>query len=261
MTQQLTRQDPSTWVERLARFGYAAKGVVYGIVGLLAAQAAFGAGGKTTDTEGALQIILNQPFGKFLLAAIALGLLGYALWRFVQAIKDPENKGTNAKGIFQRLGYAINGFIYAGLAVSAVQLILGSGGGGGKSTQDWTARLLSQPFGQWLVGTVGAFIIGMGFYQFYRAFTAKFRQEMDLHQLSETEKKWVIGISRFGTAARGVVFCAIGFFLTQAAQNNNPNEARGLGEALQALSGQPFGKWILGIVALGLIAYSIRVVG
>lgn len=261
MTQQLTRQDPSTWVERLARFGYAAKGVVYGIVGLLAAQAAFGAGGKTTDTEGALQTVLTQPFGKFLLAAIALGLLGYALWRFVEAIKDPEHKGTNAKGIFQRLGYAINGFIYAGLAFSAVQLILGTGGGGGgNATQDGTAALLSQPFGQWLVGTVGAFIIGMGFYQFYRAFTAKFRQEMDLHQLSETEKKWVLGISGFGTAARGVVFCAIGFFLIQAARNNNPNEARGLGEALQALSQQPFGKWILGIVALGLIAYSIYMV-
>ncbi|AFY90515.1 MULTISPECIES: DUF1206 domain-containing protein [Chroococcidiopsis] len=261
MTQQLTRQDPSTWVERLARFGYAAKGVVYGIVGLLAAQAAFGAGGKTTDTEGALQTVLTQPFGKFLLAAIALGLLGYALWRFVQAIKDPEHKGTNAKGIFQRLGYAINGFIYAGLAFTAIQLVAGTGGGsGGNATQDWTARLLSQPFGQWLVGTVGAFIIGMGFYQFYRAFKAKFRQEMDLHQLSETEKKWVLGISGFGTAARGVVFCAIGFFLIQAARNNNPNEARGLGEALQVLSQQPFGKWILGIVALGLIAYSIYMV-
>jgi len=260
MTQQLTRQDASTWVERLARFGYAAKGVVYGIVGLLAAQAAFGAGGKTTDTKGALQTVLIQPFGKFLLAAIALGLIGYALWRFVQAIKDPERKGTNVKGIIRRLGYAVNGFIYAGLAFSAVRLIVGAGSGNSNSTEDWTARLLSQPFGQWLVGTVGAFVIGMGFYQFYRAFKVKFRKEMDLHQLSETEEKWVLGISGLGTAARGVVFCAIGFFLIQAARNNNPNEARGLGEALQALSQQPFGKWILGIVALGLIAYSIYMV-
>ncbi len=259
MTQQLTKK-PSVWVERLARFGYAAKGVVYSIVGLLAAQAALGTGGRTTDTQGALQAILTQPFGKFLLAVVAIGLLGYVLWRFVQAIKDPENKGTDAKGILQRIGYGISGIIYAGLALSAIQLILGLGGGNNNSTEDWTARLLSQPFGQWLVGTIGAFIIGMGFYQFYKAFAAKFRQKLNLTELSNTEQKWVIGISRFGLAARGVVFCLIGFFLTQAARQSDASEAGGLGEALQVLQQQPYGPWLLGIVAFGLIAYGIYMV-
>ncbi len=259
MARQLA-QKPSLWVERLARLGYAAKGVVYGIVGLLAAQAAFGAGGKTTDTRGALQEIVAQPFGKFLLAVVALGLVGYVLWRFVQAIKDPENKGTDSKGILQRIGYGISGVIYAGLAISAVRIILGAAGGNSNSTQDWTARLLSQPFGQWLVGTVGAFIIGLGFYQFYKAFTAKFRKELNLTQLSDTEHKWVLGISGFGLAARGIVFCVIGFFLIQAARQSDASEARGLGEALQALAQQPYGPWVLGIVALGLVAYGIYMV-
>ncbi len=130
---------PSSWIERLARFGYAAKGVVYVIVGILSAQAAFGAGGKTTDTQGALEAIVAQPFGKVLLSLTGIGLLGYVLWRFVEAIKDPENKGNQAKGIFQRLGYGISGVIYASLALSAFQIVLGSGGGGGTSKQDWTA--------------------------------------------------------------------------------------------------------------------------
>jgi type IV secretory pathway VirB2 component (pilin) len=260
MAQQLTQQ-PSLWVERLARFGYAAKGTVYGIVGLLAAQAAFGTGGKTTDTQGALQTIVRQPFGKILLGLVAIGLIGYVLWRFVQAIKDPENKGTDAKGLTQRLGYAISGSIYAGLAFSAVRLVLGSGGGGNSnSTEDWTARLLAQPFGQWLVGTVGAFIIGLGFYQFYLAYSAKFRKELNLTQLSNTEQKWVVGIGRLGLAARGIVFCVIGFFLIQAARQSDPSQARGLGEALQALAQQPYGPWILGIVAVGLVAYGIYMV-
>ena len=152
---------------------------IYGIVGFLAAQAALSSGGKTTDTQGALETLVTQPFGKFLLSLVAIGLIGYVLWRFVQAIKDPENKGTDAKGLAQRLGYAVNGLIYTGLALSAVQLVLGSGGGGNSdSTEDWTARLLSQPFGQWLVGTVGAFVIGLGFYQFYQAYSAKFRKEL-----------------------------------------------------------------------------------
>ena len=259
MTQQLTK-NPSLWVERLARFGYAAKGVVYGIVGLLAAQAAFGTGGKTTDTKGALQEIVTQPFGKVLLGVVAIGLFGYVLWQFVQAIKDPEHKGRDTKGILQRIGYAISGIIYAGLALSAVRIILGSASGNSNSTQDWTARLLSQPFGQWLVGTVGAFIIGLGFYQFYKAFTTKFRKEFNLSELSDAEQKWVKAICRFGLAARGVVFCLIGFFLIQAARKSDAGEAGGLGEALETLREQPYGAWLLGIVALGLIAYGIYMV-
>lgn len=260
MTQQLTNH-PSLWIERLARWGYASKGVVYGIVGLLAAQAAFGSGGRTTDTQGALQAIVNQPFGKFLLALVAIGLIGYVIWRFVQAIKDPENKGTDAKGLAQRVGYAVNGLIYAGLALSAVQIVLGSGGGGNSnSTQDGTARLLSQPFGQWLVGTVGAFIIGLGFYQFYQAFSGKFRRELNLTELSDTQRKLVMGICRFGLLARGIVFCIIGWFLIQAGIQYDASEAGGLDEALQTLAQQPYGPWFLGIVALGLVAYGIYLV-
>ncbi len=245
------------WVEKLARFGYAAKGIVYAIVGLLAAQAAFGTGGRTTDARGALQTIVTQPFGQFLLALVAIGLLGYALWRFVQAFADPEHKGSDAKGIFQRIGSAISGFIYAGLALSAVQIIAGSGGGGGNSTKDWTARLMSQPFGRWLVGIVGALTIGFGFYQLYKAFSRKFRRKLKLHEMSHSEEKWATRLGIFGLAARGIVFGITGIFLMQAARQSDPNQARGLGGALAALEQQPYGPWLLGIVALGLIAYGI----
>lgn len=256
--EQTARQmaaDP--WVERLARFGIASKGIVYAIVGVLAAQAAFGAGGKTTDTKGALATIVTQPFGKFLLTLVAIGLLGYVLWRFIQAFLDPERKGTNAKGLFQRLGYFISGAIYAGLALTATRLILGSGGGGGNSTSDWTARLLAQPFGQWLVGTLGAIVIGMGFHQFYKAYSAKFRQDLKWQEMSDAERTWATRAGRFGHAARGVVFSIIGFFLIQAARQSDPNQARGLGGALAALAQQPYGPWILAVVAIGLVAYGI----
>ncbi|MBD2335570.1 DUF1206 domain-containing protein [Calothrix sp. FACHB-156] len=260
MTQHLMDR-PSLWVERLGRFGYASKGVVYAIVGLLAAQVAFGTGGRTTDTKGALQTLVEQPFGQILLALVAIGLIGYVLWRFVEAIKDPEHKGNDAKGLAQRIGYAINGFIYVGLASSAVKILLGSGGSGNSnSTQDWTARLLSQPFGQWLVGTGGAFVIGLGFYQFYKAYSTKFQKEFNLNQLSNKERKWVIGICRFGLVARGIVFCIIGWFFIQAATQSNAQAAGGLDEALQTLAQQPYGPWLLGFVALGLIAYGIYMV-
>jgi hypothetical protein len=247
------------WVERLARLGYLAKGIVYAIVGVLAVQAAFGAGGQTTDTKGALGAIAAQPFGKFLLALLTVGLIGYVVWRFVQAVQDPEHKGDDAKGWATRLGYAVSGLIYASLAFTAIGLIRGSGGGGGgNSEQDWTARLLAQPFGQWLVGLVGAFVIGLGFYQLYQAYKAKFRKQMKLQEMSPTEETWATRIGRFGLGARGVVFCIIGFFLLQAARQSDASEVRGLDGALQSLAQQPYGPWLLGIVALGLVAYGIH---
>lgn len=243
------------WVERLARLGFAAKGIVYALVGLLAAQAAFGSGGQKTDAQGALRTIVTQPFGQILLSLVAIGLLGYALWRFVEAAADPEHKGSDAKGILQRCSYVGNGLIYAGLALTAARIVLGSNGSSGNASRDWTARLLAQPFGQWLVGTVGALVIGLGVYQFYAAYKAKFRQKLKLDEMSNAEQAWTVRIGRLGLAARGVVFAVIGFFLIQAARQSNPNQARGLGGALESLEQQPYGSWLLGTVALGLIAY------
>jgi hypothetical protein len=257
--QQPARQAAAQpWVEQLARCGYAAKGIVYLIVGLLAAQAAFTTGGKTTDTNGALETILDQPFGKFLLALVAIGLIGYALWRIVQTVFDPEHAGEamKAKQIVQRLGYAFSASAYIGLALTAVKLIMGTGNGNSSATQDWTARLIAQPWGRGLVCLAGLVVIGVGLSYLYQAYKADFQRDFQRHQMSETERKWAKWLGQFGIAARGIVFGIIGLFLVLAALRNNANEAIGLGGALAALAQQPYGAWLLGIVALGLIAYS-----
>ncbi|WP_254174234.1 DUF1206 domain-containing protein [Planktothrix pseudagardhii] len=247
----------STWIERLARLGYITKGFVYGLIGVLALMAAFGLGGQTTDTTGALQTIATQPFGQFLLVLITIGLIGYALWRWIECIQDPEHKGSDAKGIFSRLGYAISGLIYAGLALTSARLVMGAATGGGNSQQDWTAFVLAQPWGNWLVATLGAFIIGLGFYMFYKAYKTKFTQELDLRNLEPKKQNLLINICRLGIFARGIVFVIIGFFLIQAARFTNPNEVKGIDGALQTLKQQPFGKFLLTLVALGLVAYGI----
>ncbi|MGG6295654.1 DUF1206 domain-containing protein [Leptolyngbya sp. AN02str] len=246
------------WIERLARIGYAAKGVVYFIVGLLAAQAAFTTGGRTTDTSGALTTIVNQPFGKFLLVLVTIGLIGYALWRLVQAVFDPEHAGeeTDAKQIAQRLGCGFSAIAYGGLILVAVKLIMGTGSSNGNATQDWTARFMAQPFGQWLVGLAGLVVIGVGISYLYQAYKAEFQRHFKRQQMTQTQLNWATWLGQFGIAARGVVFCIIGLFVVLAAVHANASEVRGLGGALAALAAQPFGAWLLGIVALGLIAYS-----
>ncbi len=246
------------WAERLFRLGYVAKGVVYAIIGWLAASAAIGSGGKTIGTRGALRSLVNRPFGRILLGFVAIGLSGYVLWRFVQAIMDTENQGTDAKGIIVRLSYAGNGLIYGGLAVTAVKIIFGEVEiDNGYGSQDWTALLLAQPFGQWLVGTVGAIVVGVSFYEFYQAYTANFCRNFNLNEMSDTEKTWATRIGRFGLAARGIVYSIIGFFFIQAARQSKSNQVRGLEGALDSLARQPYGRWLLGIVAIGLMAYGL----
>jgi uncharacterized protein DUF1206 len=247
------------WVVPLARFGYATKGIVYIIIGLLAALAAFHKGGRTTDSHGAFTEILSQPYGQLLLGAVAAGLAGYALWCFIQAIKDTEHKGSTAKGIVIRLGYGAVGLIHTSLAVTAMQLIIGSRGSykGEESSREWTATLLAQPFGQWFVGTVGVAIIIAAIIQCYQAYTGKFRGELKRSEMGARAESWAMQVGRIGLTARGIVFGMMGVFLLLAAIHADPNEARGLSGALRILEQQPFGPWVLGIVALGLANYGI----
>ena len=241
----------------IARAGYAARGIIYLIVGGLAALAALGRGGGTTDSRGALSQVMNAPFGKFLLIAIALGLLGYAAWRLVQALLDPDHHGTEAKGIVIRAALAVSAVIHIGLAFFAASLALGwgtsqEGGSGDSSSREWTAWLLSQPAGQWLVAGVGVAIVGAGLAHIVKGWRADFERHF---QMTASEREFITPVSRFGLCARGVAFLIIGGFLFIAAIQHDPSEARGLSGALQALQQQPFGWILLAILALGLFAF------
>jgi hypothetical protein len=252
----------SRWMTILARLGYAAKGVVYLIIGWLAVLLAIGDGGKTTDQRGALQTIYEQPYGKFLLAIVVIGLLGFAIWCFLQAWFDTEGKGRDIKGIIGRIGYAVVGVTYAILAFGAFQLIAGTGTSSTtksttSSTQDVTAQLLKHSWGVAVVVILGLIVIGVACYMFAKAYTAKFQRRLLLTGVSAQLKRVVIFLGRFGYAALGVVFSIIGVFLIVAAVQHNPHDAKGLDTALRVLIQQPFGPFLLGIVALGLIAYGI----
>jgi hypothetical protein len=253
---QQTVDNP--WIERLARLGYAVRGLLYGVVGVLALAVALGRGGATTDKNGALATIAAQPYGKFLLVLIVIGLIGYSLWGFIRALLDPLNRGTDPKGIAQRIGYAVSGLSYGALILPTVGLITGSGNGGaGSGPQDWTAKLMEQPFGPWLVGLVGLIGVAGGLGQIAQGVTTDFKKDFKLGEMSATERTAFTWIGRLGLVARGIVFALLGLFLVQAALNTDPNRAKGLDGALQTLAQQPFGPWLLGFVALGLVAFGL----
>lgn len=245
------------WLERLARVGYAAKGVVYVLVGFLALRAAAGAGGETTDTSGALRSLGDSPLAQALLVIVGIGLLGYALWQLLAAITDAEGEGSDGKGIAKRVFRAGRGLLYGALGVEALRLVAGSQGRSGDSTESWTARALEAPFGRWLVIAAGAGIALYALYQAKRAASGRVRENLDLSDLDADTERYVVMVARFGIAARAVVFLLTAWFLVRAALEYDPSEAGGLEQSLRTLAQQPYGPILLGLVALGLMAYGV----
>src|SRR5688572_2334866 len=118
------------WIERLARVGFVAKALLYMTIGALAAGAALGwGGGRTTDSRGAMAL-LQAEVGRTLLVVIAIGLIGYAVWRIVEGFTDPQHHGRGAKGIVMRGRSVMIGLIHGALAFSAVKLAMGLDEGG-----------------------------------------------------------------------------------------------------------------------------------
>ncbi|HEY0568171.1 MAG TPA: DUF1206 domain-containing protein [Xanthobacteraceae bacterium] len=244
----------NTLPELIARIGYAARGVVYLVVGSFAVLAAMGSGGRATDGKGALHAILAAPFGKVLLGIVALGLLGFAVWRVLQAAFDADRLGREPKALLRRIIYAGSAAVHVGLAYSATRLILGLGESrnDNRAAQDWTAMLLAEPFGRWLVAGVGAAVAAGGVAMAVRGWGGDVERRLSLD--SQT-RNWVVPFGRFGLMARGAVFVLAGWFLMSAALHADAGEARGLGGALRSLQQQPYGWALLGITALGLFAF------
>lgn len=247
----------SKWMMWLARFGYAAKGVVYVVVGALAALAALGSGERLEGTDGALRSIARQPYGEVLLGIVAFGLAGYVLWRVVQALADVDGKGSGWKGLGARAGYLLSGLAYAGVALSAARIVLHVNESGYDLKRSWSGRLMVMPFGRWLVALAGVGVVGFGLFQIYKGYKAKFWRRLKLSEMPDVQHPWALLSGRVGYAARGVVFCVVGVLLVQAARHFDANEVVGLDGALQALTERSFGPVILGAVAVGLFAYGV----
>lgn len=247
------------WRQVVARVGLVAKGVSFALVGVLAMKLAFGDGGKATSRQGALATIADEGFGKVVLVLLALGFAAYAIWRFADAAFGPSDEDDDgAKKIGKRLGYAGRGAIYGGLTYTTIKLVADSGGqqSQNQEARKATAQVLDWPAGTWLVGIAGLCLIGAGVYNAYRGVGKKFLEHWRKN-LGESARKWGTRAGVAGLLARGVVLTLIGVFLVKAAVDYDPKEAIGLDGALQKLVSQSHGPVLLGLVALGLLAYAV----
>jgi hypothetical protein len=243
--------------EILSRAGFVARGLVYGIIGVLALDLALGQGGKITNQQGALHSIEQHSFGHILLAAVAVGLGGYSLWRLFRAALGHGPEG--ADGGLDRLGALGSGIVYGLLCAFAVQILTRSSGGGsgGSGNAKKTANdVFGWPGGRWLVGIAGLVMLGVAIYQLIRGARQKFLDDSKTGEMSPAVKKWFTTVGTVGHLARAVVFSLVGIFLIKASVDYKANEAVGLDGALAKLYNGAYGSWLLGAVAAGLVAFA-----
>lgn len=243
-------------LEALARFGYASKGVVYGMLGFLALSVALGRGGQATDTKGALLRLHDLPGGQLLVWALVLGLLGYALWQLLRAALDPEHHGTEPAALLKRSGYVLSGGANMALAVFAARV---ASQGTASHSQNGTASaantVLHVPGGQFLLGLVGVALFALAGSQLYTAYGAKFMKRMAFTDVGARYQATLKRVGQLGIASRGVLSAIIGGFLLVAAWRDSAGTVVGVSGALTWLHNQPAGNFLLAAVALGTLCY------
>jgi hypothetical protein len=246
-------------IEPLARLGYASKAFIYGLVGTLAAMAALQRGGGVTDTRGALRVVLTQPFGNAVLLLLAVGLCGYAVWRVLDALRDPDRRGTGFSALVVRIGNLVRALVYGGVGVEAFRLARGlrAAGGSDGNVRMWTSRIMSLPLGAWLVGLGGLVVAAYGVSQIVEAVKHSHDEDLDVSSIPAGNRNLLMKVCRFGVAARAVIIVIIGFFLVRAALRHDAGEAHGVRESVLEIAGFTQGRWLLGAMALGLIAYAV----
>lgn len=244
-------------LELLARTGFLVKGLLYIVIGVLALQVATGLGGRVTGTRGALMTVLGQPFGRTLLLIAAISLFGYAVWRVLQGLLDSDGLGHEWRAIALRVSYVGRGAVYAALGLQVVRIYRGLSQSSGTSEREIAAEAFRWPFGDWLVVLAGLALIGFAVQQVYAAITSRLERNLDLARLRRDAGEWAVSLSRFGMAARGVVFALLGWFVVGAGLSRDPSEVGTTASSMRLLAAQPggLGRWLLGITAAGFIAY------
>ena len=253
MTEQST---PFDW---LVRVGFLARGLTYGLVGALALAVAFGAGtgGTAPDQGGALALVSRAPLGFAVLVVIAAGLLAYAAWKLVQAIRGRGPEGGGGSGLAERAANGASGVVYLVFCGVAIEILAGSGAPNSNSAPKHAAAgVLGWPAGPWLVGIAGVLLICGAIYQAYYGLSERFTKQIKTGEMSQDERRLICTAGKIGFVARALVLAVCGYFLTQSAISYDPKKAVGVDGALAKLHHETFGPWIVGLVGIGLIVFA-----
>ena len=245
--QQVALKPQFEWA---ARLGYASRGIIYLVIGGLALGTAFSGGGETTGSRGALQTLLEQPFGKGIVTLLALGLICYAAWRATQAISDTDEHGSDLKGMGIRAGMMASALAHLLLGIWAFSLVLSGAVASSASSGGSSGTSLSM----WGLSVLGLGVIAAGIAYFISGWQARFEKYL---KIPPDYESWAKPVCRFGLISRGVVYALVGIFILSSVWLSGGQEIKGIGDALSWLYSQTFGVWLLGLTALGLLSFGV----
>ncbi|HEY2299833.1 MAG TPA: DUF1206 domain-containing protein [Jatrophihabitans sp.] len=249
------RASNSKGMDAVARLGLASRGTIYLLIGVLAVLLAVGQKKGETDQRGALQELAQQTGGFVLLLVVAVGLAGYALWRFSEAAFGVAGEGNKAG---PRAQSAVRGVVYTFLAISAFRILIeGRDKSQAKQQQSYSARLMHDIAGRWLVGVVGLTVAVVGAVLVYQGIKREFEKHFKLGEMSPGARKLTEFLGVVGTVSRGLVFGVAGVLVVVAAVQFDPKKARGIDSALLTLRDAPLGQVVLFGVAAGLIMFGL----
>jgi hypothetical protein len=256
------RAGQSDYLENLARIGLIAYGVVHVLIGWLAFQLAwFGGGGESADQSGALSTLADNPVGAPLLWVLGIGLFALALWQAAEALR--WRRGLQATGkqrrtaIFRIVKSVAKAIVYVLLGVLTLQTANGTSKSSEQSTDQAAQGVFGLPGGRFLVGLAALAIMGVAGYLVYKGWTKKFMEGVDTSGAAPSTRRWIERLGQVGYPAKGVAFLVVGGLLMWAAITYDPDKAAGLDSALRTVQDAPFGKWLLTLIALGLVAYGL----
>lgn len=255
-TQTSSQAKQSPGLKAGARAGFVAYGIIYLLIGWLALRLAWGSRGGSADASGALQTLAGQPLGKALLIVVAVGLLALAVWQVLEAAVGCR-RYDDTKRTRKRIAAGGKAVAFAAIGVSALRVTAGAGSSSTKSEQKAASGVLSIPGGQVIVVIVAAVVIGIGVGSIVSGLRRSFERDLNTLEMSGGTRRAVRMIGTVGYVARGVAFVLIGILLGYAAITADPKKANGLDGALHTLLGQPFGRYLLTVVAIGLAAAGV----
>ena len=238
-----------------ARLGLSARAFLYLLIGVLALLVATGHSTAETDQSGALQQLNRDSLGHLVIWAVAIGLAGYALWRFSEVFFGAAGDGRKVGARLKSLGRAL---VYSFFAVNTFQVALGGQPHSQAARQETlTAQVMRHSGGRLLVGLAGAVVVGIGLVLIFEGISRKFEKYLAMGEMSHATRRVVRALGVFGTAARGAVFGLAGVLVIEAAWSYQPQKAAGIDGALRELRDHAAGPWLLGAAAFGLIAFGL----